>query len=117
LRIREMTSPHSHDIVATIRAIEQATLAVAAAARAGRFPELRQLLARRRELLEGLHGRGAPRERLAELAAVDGETRAILESEIRRVEEGLSRLETGGRVLQGYVVPTDASPAYLDHVR
>jgi hypothetical protein len=112
-----MTAPLSHDMVTAVRDIRQATFALVEAARAGRFPELRQLLEGRRALLEGLGGREIPRERLAELAAADGETRAILESEIRRVEEGLTRLETGGRALQGYVVPTDTSPAYLDHVR
>lgn len=112
-----MTAPLSHGIVPALQEVERVSLAQLEAARSGRFAELRQLLATRQTLLEGLCGRVALREDRVRIAAADAETRAILQGEIRRVGEDLIRLEAGSRALAGYATMTEAPPAYLDQVR
>jgi hypothetical protein len=87
------------------------------AANAGRFDEVRSLLRARERLLDQCRGgRVGPREIEADRAS-DVETKAALEAEIRRVEEGLARLTTGNRALAGYVVRAARLPAFVDHVR
>jgi hypothetical protein len=87
------------------------------AAVAGRFDEVRSLLGVRRRLLGQIQGRGVPPEEIDTARTFDTETRRVLEAQIRRVGEELSRLTAGSRALSGYVVRARTFPAFVDHVR
>jgi hypothetical protein len=87
------------------------------AATAGRFDEVRTLLGARHRVVEQLRGRKVQSGEIEAARASDAETKAALEAEIRRVEEGLARLTTGNRALAGYAVRAARLPAFVDHVR
>lgn len=100
-----------------LRELERISAAQRDAACAGKFEEVRLLLGTRQRLLDGLRSRAVRPGALEAVMASDADTIVALRSEIRRVEEALSRLEAGGRALLGYAATAGAPPAFLDHVR
>jgi hypothetical protein len=100
-----------------ITELERLSFAQLDAARAGDFEEVRVLLGTRQHLFEGLRGRTVRSGVLEPVMASDAETIMVLRAQIRRVEEALARLNTGGRALVGYAMKAPPPPAFLDHVR
>jgi hypothetical protein len=100
-----------------IRELTRVSSAQLDAAKAGNFEEVRLLLGTRQRLLEGLRGRASRPGDLELVVAADSETFGVLRAEIGRVDEVLTRLDTGGRALSGYAMKAAAAPAFLDHVR
>jgi len=100
-----------------IRELKRVSSAQLDAAKAGNFEEVRLLLGTRQHLFEGLRGRAVRAGDLEPVMASDAETIMVLRAQIRRVEEALARLNTGGRALVGYAMKAPPPPAFLDHVR
>ena len=99
-----------------IRELKRVSSAQLDAAKAGNFEEVRLLLGTRQHLFEGLRGRAVRPGDLEPVMASDAETIMVLRAQIRRVEEALVRLNTGGRALVGYTMKASAPPAFLEHV-
>jgi|MudIll2142460700_1097286.scaffolds.fasta_scaffold1747390_1 rRNA-processing protein FCF1 len=112
-----MTPTDGYVTAEMIRELERVSADQLQAARSGRFEEVRLLLGIRQRLLDGLCGRVVRREDLDRVATSDRETHIALREEIRRMEQRLSHLGSGGRALLGYATPTATPPAYLDQVR
>ncbi len=88
-----------------------------AAAQAVDLGQLGALLQARRELLVALRGRGLRPEEAAPLAALDGQTRRLLEAQLQRVRGELSALQAGRRALRGYVTQFGISSGFIDQLR
>jgi len=114
--IEAMVLASGHVSAEEITELERVSSAQLDAARAGHFEEVRSLLGTRQHLFERLRGRTVRPGDLEPVLACDAETIMVLRAQIRRVEEALARLDTGGRALVGYAVRAVTSPGFFDDV-